>query len=57
MLYREANFHGEGSSHGARVRAQVQLSKIFGLETIQIDAKVEHGDGVMLVPVSHDLAN
>lgn len=55
MLYREANNHGDGSSHSARVRAQVQLSKVFGLETIQIDAKVEHGGGVMLVPASQSL--
>jgi phage terminase small subunit len=55
MLYREANNHGLGSSHSARVRAQVQLSKIFGLETIQIDAKVEHGGGVMVVPMSQSI--
>jgi phage terminase small subunit len=50
MLYREANYFGEGSSHSSRVRAQTQLSKIFGLETIQLNTKVEHVGGVMIVP-------
>jgi len=55
MLFREANNHGEGATHSARVRAQVQLSKIFGLETIKIDAKVEHAGGVMVVPMSQSI--
>ena len=55
MLYREANNDGEGATHSARVRAQVQLSKIFGLETIQIDAKVERAGGVMVVPMSQSI--
>jgi hypothetical protein len=50
MLYREANHHGKGSSHSARVRAQVQLSKIYGLETIQLNANVNHCSGVMILP-------
>ncbi|MDA1066352.1 MAG: terminase small subunit [Verrucomicrobia bacterium] len=53
MIWREANFFGEGSTHSARVRAQSLLSKIFGLETIQIKADVEHRSGVMLVPVDN----
>ena len=39
MLYREANYFGEGASHSARVKAQAQLSKIFGMETIQPEAE------------------
>ena len=50
MLYREANYFGEGASHSARVKAQAQLSKIFGMETIQPEeeAPIRH---VMLVPM------
>ena len=55
MLFRETNNHALGSSHSARVRAQIQLSKIFGLETIQVDAKVEHSGGVMVVPMSSSI--
>lgn len=49
MLYREANYFGEGASHSARVKAQAQLSKIFGMETIQPEA-AEVVRRVMLVP-------
>ncbi|MDC0088333.1 terminase small subunit [Akkermansiaceae bacterium] len=55
MLYREANYFGEGASHGARVRAQVQLSKVFGMEQISIRAELEHKGGVMLVPMAQSV--
>lgn len=55
MLYREANFFGEGSSHSARVKAQTQLSKIFGMETLRVKAEVEHTGGVMLIPMAQGL--
>ena len=51
MLYREANYFGEGSSHAARVRAQTQLSKIFGMETLKIEAETKQTGGVMIVPM------
>lgn len=46
-LAREANFYGAGSSHGARVSALAQLSKIEGMEksaapTTQINQAVFH---------------
>lgn len=55
MLYREANYFGEGSSHSARVKAQSQLSKIFGMETIHLKAEVAHSGGVMVVPMAGNL--
>ena len=40
-LYREANYHGHGSSHGGRVSALSQLSKILGIEApVKTDVKV-----------------
>lgn len=50
MLYREANYFGEGASHSARVKAQSQLSKIFGMETIQQDQEAQIRR-VMYVPM------
>ena len=51
MLYREANYFGDGASHGARVRAQVQLSKVFGMETLKIEAETKHSGGIMVIPM------
>lgn len=55
MLYREANYFGEGTSHAARVRAQTQLSKIFGMETLKIEAETNHTGGVMVMPMCQSL--
>ena len=50
-LLQEANYHGVGSSHSARVAAWAKLAKIMGmeLEPKDEDAKKIAG-GVMLVP-------
>ena len=55
MLYREANYFGEGASHAARVRAQTQLSKIFGMETLKIEAETKQTTGVMIMPATQSL--
>ncbi len=55
MLYREANHFGEGASHSAHVRAQTQLSKIFGMETLKIEAETRQTGGVMVVPMCQSL--
>ena len=55
MLYRDANYFGEGASHGARVKAQVQLSKVFGMEQISIKAELAHTGGVILVPMTQSV--
>jgi len=55
MLYREANYFGEGAPHAARVRAQTQLSKIFGMETLKIEAETKHSGGVMIMPMCHSI--
>ena len=55
MLHREANYFGQGASASARVKAQIQLSKIFGMEQLNIKAEIEHSGGVMLVPMVSDL--
>ncbi len=48
-LVREANYHGIGASHGARVSAYGVLAKILGMEAAQkVDVKV----GVMVVPMA-----
>lgn len=52
MLHREANTFGKGSSHSARVKAQTQLSKIFGMETLNVKADIEHTGGIMVVPMA-----
>ena len=52
MLHREANDYSKGSSASARVKAQIQLSKIFGMEQNFLNAKVEHTGGVMIVPMA-----
>ena len=36
-----ANYFGEGASHSARVKAQAQLSKIFGMETVQQEQETQ----------------
>lgn len=51
MLHREANYFGQGASASARVKAQIQLSKIFGMEQLNVKAEIEHSGGVMLVPM------
>ena len=52
MLRREANTFGKGSSHSARVKAQTQLSKIFGMETLNVKADIEHTGGIMVIPMA-----
>lgn len=51
QLFREAHYHGPGSSHAARVAALSRLSAIYDLEApkkSKID--VNHRGGVMQVP-------
>ena len=55
MLHREANYFGQGSSAGARVKAQIQLSKIFGMEQVITIAQIEHPGGVMIVPMASSI--
>lgn len=55
MLHREANYFGPGSSAGARVKAQTQLSKIFGMETLHLKAEVGVSGGIMVVPMASSI--
>lgn len=50
-LFREANYRGAGSSHGARVSALSKLASINGLDApIKTEQTVTHRGGVMAVP-------
>lgn len=51
MLRREANYHGPGSSHAARVSALAKLTAILGMDapTRSINENIHRG-GVMVVP-------
>ena len=51
-LLREAHYHGEDSSHSARVSALAKLSAIYGLDKSGEDGK--GGTGVMIVPVANE---
>lgn len=55
MLHREANYFGPGASASARVKAQIQLSKIFGMETLYLRAEVAHRGGVLVVPMTSSI--
>lgn len=51
MLVREANYTGQGASHGARVSAASKLASILGMDApIKVEGKFAHG--VMLVPMT-----
>lgn len=54
-LVREAQFQGQGASHGARVSAWAHLAKILGMEQTNVNVKgsINHNvrGGVMVVPV------
>ena len=55
-LFREANFTGDGSSHGARVSALAKLAAIHGLEApTKIEQTTTHKGGVMLIPAPVDM--
>lgn len=44
-LFKEANYHGPGSSHSARVSALAKLTALFGMEApIKTDAKITTTD-------------
>lgn len=55
MLMRESNDFSDSASHRARVAAIAQLSKILGMEQINLKADVSHRGGVMLVPMVNSL--
>lgn len=50
-LLREANYHGPGSSHAARVSALANLTNVFGLKApTKLQSEVTHRGKVMMVP-------
>lgn len=55
-LRREANYHGPGSSHAARVSALSKLTAILGMDapTRSINENIHRG-GVMVVPAATNL--
>lgn len=50
---KEANFHGIGASHSARVAAFGHLAKILGMEqtNVNVQGDIKFRGGVMVVPV------
>lgn len=51
MLLREANYHGEDSSHGARVQALGRLVNVLGMEApTKGEMNVTHRGAIFLIP-------
>lgn len=49
-LKREANYHGMGASHGARVGSWGKLASILGMEQKKVEQNLALRGGVMIVP-------
>lgn len=55
-LYREAHYHGPGSSHAARVSALAKLASIYDMDApTKIEQKVTHRGGIMVIPAIANL--
>lgn len=51
LLLKEANYHGPGSSHSARVSALAKLSAFYGMDApVKSKIDITHQGGVMAVP-------
>lgn len=53
-LLREANYHGVGAQHGARVSSWTKLAGILKMDVKQVEASVALRGGVMIVPATED---
>jgi hypothetical protein len=49
-LVREANYHGVGASHSARVGSYGKLASILGMDNHKLEATLALRGGVMIVP-------
>ena len=50
-LFREANYRGPGSSHGARIAALSKLASLHGMDApTKMEQTITHKGGVMAVP-------
>lgn len=50
-LFREANYRGPGSGHGARVAALAKLASLFDMDKpTKVEQTITHRGGVMAVP-------
>ena len=50
-MFREANYNGPGSSHGARVAALSKLASLFDMDKpSKVEQTITHKGGVMAVP-------
>lgn len=49
-LKREANFHGAGASHGARVGSWSKLAGILGMDVKRVEQQLALKGGVLVVP-------
>lgn len=55
-LYREAHYHGPGSSHAARVSALAKLVSVYDMDApTKIEQKITHRGGVMVIPAIANL--
>lgn len=55
MLFKEANYHGPGSSHGARVSALAKLASIYSMDgPIKTENLHTHRGNVMRIPAQMD---
>lgn len=54
-LERQANYYGPGCSHGSRVSAITQLTRIEGMEAAaKTESEITYKGGVMVVPEMND---
>ncbi len=56
-LFREANYRGPGSSHGARIAALSKLASLHGMDVpTKVEQTINHKGGVMTIPAVGSLA-